>query len=519
MEYEFLFKFVAAVLILCAVTIPYVLKRDIAFQNDIRTIMTHKQLTYIPKTVTRPAIISYLCGLTAVSLLYINHIMQLQFILFGLVFAVGFFHYSNQLSKQWHVTRVSDARFAKDLFTTALLLRLAYVIFSYFYYEWATGQPFMYHSADEGAYHAMALEGCEGIKNGHAWVFPFLQIMEAGSDTSDLGYATYLSYVYWLTGNSIFLTRVIKALLGAWTVSKMYQLARRNFGESVGRMTGIVCAIAPNLIYYCGLHLKELEMVCIVVLFIERADYVLRSTKMTFKDTIVVLLLGLALFGFRTVLGVVAFLSVGVAVLFTKSKTVSWVKRFALIAFAVLVLGAGYGNRLAETINALVAEQQDGYQEKGMEFRSIREGGNTFAKYAGAAVFAPMIFTIPFPTAVDIEGQENQQLLNGGNFVKNVFSFFAIFALIFAVFSGKWRENALPWAFAVGYLAVIAMSNFAQSERFHQPAYPFIMMFACCGISQMTKPKFKRWYSLWCGLMAVAMIAWTWFKLKGRGMV
>jgi hypothetical protein len=33
-----------------------------------------------------------------------------------------------------------------------------------------------------------------------------------------------------------------------------------------------------------------------------------------------------------------------------------------------------------------------------MEWRSTRVGGNSFAKYATAGVFAPLIFTIPFPT-------------------------------------------------------------------------------------------------------------------------
>ena len=36
-------------------------------------------------------------------------------------------------------------------------------------------------------------------------------------------------------------------------------------------------------------------------------------------------------------------------------------------------------------------------------------GGNAFAKYAGTAVFAPLIFTIPFPTMVNTPYQENQQ--------------------------------------------------------------------------------------------------------------
>ena len=157
-----------------------------------------------------------------------------------------------------------------------------------------------------------------------------------------------------------------------------------------------------------------------------------------------------------------------------------------------------------------------------MEWRSIRDdGGNSFAKYAGATVFAPMIFTLPFPTMVrPYDGQDELQLLNGGNFVKNIVSCFTIFALILLLISGKWRDHMLPLSFMVGYLIVLVFSSFAQSERFHQPVMPFEMMFAAYGLSiVVTKRKYKRWFGYWCGLMFIACIAWNWFKLAGRGLV
>ena len=55
--------------------------------------------------------------------------------------------------------------------------------------------------------------------------------------------------------------------------------------------------------------------------------------------------------------------------------------------------------------------------------------GNSLAKYTGAAVFAPLIFTIPFPTMVDVGSQEDMRLIHGGNFVKNVTSGFVILAI------------------------------------------------------------------------------------------
>ena len=122
--------------------------------------------------------------------------------------------------------------------------------------------------------------------------------------------------------------------------------------------------------------------------------------------------------------------------------------------------------------------------------------------------------------AKPFDGQDLQQLLNGGNFIKNIVSAFTIFAMVMLLLTGRWREHLLPLSFMLGYLVVLTMSTFAHSERFHQPVMPFEFMFAAYGLSiAVTKPKYKRWFICWCVLMVVAAVAWNWFKLRGRGMV
>ena len=72
-------------------------------------------------------------------------------------------------------------------------------------------------------------------------------------------------------------------------------------------------------------------------------------------------------------------------------------------------------------------------------------------------------------------------------------------------------------AMMVGYLAVIASSNFAHSERFHYPVLALELMFAAYGVSQLTN-KHKRWYMIWLFGICIANIAWAWIKLAGRGL-
>ena len=261
-------------------------------------------------------------------------------------------------------------------------------------------------------------------------------------------------------------------------------------------------------------------MVCLVVLFIEQAEQMLRSRQFTAWKVIPILLIAALIFTFRTPLGLVALLALVFSVVMSSSKVVSWGKRIIVGLLAVSLIGVVAGNRIMEEAQGLMDKASSEQQEQTNEWRGRRENGNAFAKYAGASVFAPMIFTLPFPSMVrPFDGQDEQQIVNGGNFTKNIISFFTIFAMITLLMSGKWREHLLPLSFTMGYLVVLVMSTFAHSERFHQPAMPFELIFAAYGLSiAVTKPKYKRWFTYWCGLMFIAAIAWNWFKMAGRGL-
>ena len=452
--------------------------------------------------------------------LYSKHILSWQWWIFGLVCVLGFFYFANRHTKLW--VNIRPFAFTKKLFWTAFALRTLWVLISYgLYYNW-TGSPFSIDAADELVYDASASVIANAMREGNFRIFSMAQFsMGARSGISDLGYPIYLSLIYWIFGNSIIIARIIKAALSAWTAILIYKIASRNFGESVGRMAGIFCMLMPNLIYYCSFQLKEIEMVFLAMLFVERADWLLRQPKLKLLPTLAVMLIPLVLFTIRTALAATLVAAFFCALLLTTGRVSGFGKRIVLSvaagAFALVMFfsSTSIGDEIKDMWQRGGSEQQ-----ANMEWRSIREGGNSFAKYASAAVFAPMIFTIPFPTMTEIPHQENQMMIHGGNFVKNILSYFTIMALVVLLFSGAWRKHVLSIAVLCGYLVVLVFSNFAQSERFHQPILPLTMMFAALGISLIKEnPWIKRYFDYWCVIMLIACIAWNWFKLAGRGMI
>lgn len=465
-------------------------------------------LTYFPKYFSSRAIICYVVTLALVSAIFMNHVLPLQFVLFGIVAVVTFFVYSNQLTMKWE--RYSERLFTRKLFTTAFFVRLAYVVFIYFYYINATGIPHAYHVGDEGLYQGMArLWTEEGLE-------VFRENMRTYIDFSDAGYCWWLAILYLPFGPYVLVGRVVKCFLDAFTCVLLYNIGKRNFGMATGRMAAVFYMLMPNAWFYCGITLKEVEMAFLAILFVERGDLALRSPKLKLQDLILPLVIIAVMLTFRTAMAAVLAAAMVGAIIFTSGKQLQlWKKILFTSVFAVWMLATVGVELVQETWSMVESREQN--QSIGYQSRVERANGNDFAKYASASVFAPLIFTIPFSSMVEIPEQENQMMMNGANFIKNILSGLTILALFLLLIRGDWRKHVLPIATMCGYLVVLVFSNFAHSERFHFPVLALELLFAAYGVTQLTN-KHKRWYVIWLVIICVANVAWAWIKLRGRGL-
>ena len=477
-----------------------------------------------PRWLSQYPIIVYILALTVVSFMYSAYSLPWYYMLSGVVAVLIFFLFGNTVTKSTSIDIMhSEKRFKKRIFLIAFIPRLLFMLMLYWIFQANYGDAFGFDNADAQYYHDLGEFVSGLISKGNFHFYDEITRWCGRDDISDMGYGIYVGFIYWLTGNSIVVLRIIKCILSALTVLLIYRLAKRNFGGQTARIAAVFMALWPNFWYYCGTHLKEVEMVFMGVLFVEQADQMLRSRKFSVWKVVPILLMAAALYTMRTPLAIVALLSLIFSVVMSSAKVVSWGKRIVVGLLAVSLIGITMGNRIEEESRVLLEASRTN-QDAAIEHYATRKdaSGNQqrFAKYAGAAVFAPLIFTLPFPTMVrPYDGQEAQQLLNGGNFIKNIISGFTILALVILLMSGRWREHLVPLSYMSGYLVVLVMSAFAHSERFHEPAMPFELMFAAYGLSiAMKQQKYKRWFSYWCGVMFIAAIVWNWFKLTGRGL-
>ena len=476
----------------------------------------------LPDWFATYAFATYMVALVGVNVLFSGYAIEWYFMLFGIAWVAGFFFLSVKYSKEWSVLRIRKPKaFEKKLFQTGFWIRAVYVTFIYFFYRVMTGQPHEFSAADSASYVELAGDWAIYIENGRFWHVLGESLEHSFSDT---GYPLVITPFMYLFGYDfgVFMILIANAFLGGYTSVIVYRIARRSMSEITARLAAIFCMLHPVLICYAGMTLKEVIMTFLVVLFVDFADRMLRNRKYTSATIAPMVLIGGALFMFRTVLGMVAFMAVFFALVMMDTKIVSWGRKVVLgiVLIGAILLGAS--DNIMREVNQIRDTDVIEQQERTMTYRYGSEkggkfSGNKFANYAGAAVFAPLIFTIPFPTIVTIEGQDGMRLIHGGNWMRNIMSGLVILAMVMLLLTGDWRQYTLPLALSLGYLVVLVFSAFAQSLRFHIPVMPFEMMFAAYAIMNLRK-KHRNWYLIWCLLCIVMCFGWNWMKLRGRGL-
>lgn len=460
---------------------------------------------YLPRHYTQLAIIAFVIVLSFCFIFFRGSALPLLWIVFAFIEVIGFFYFAHVLTKKW--SSISERSFRHKLFGIALILRLIWVVFSYYFFLFQTGVPFVFSAGDSMMYHDA----------GNSILFHGFNNLDSalwGLGTSDRGFPFYLGVLYYVFGNYVIIPRIINALIGAWSSILIYQIAKRNFGEHAGRIAGILAMLLPNFIYYAGLHLKEPLMVFILIAFMERADFLLHGNRITIINLTLIGMLGASLFFFRTVLGLSAIFALFSALILSKKMSVNWMNRIMISFWFLLVIWFFLSARIQGEINYYLQGQDQ--QEANMQFRAAREGGNTMATYGSTVAFVPFMFLAPFPTFVNIETQQQQMLLSGGYFVRNIYAFFVILALILLTKRKMLRKHILILSFVFMYLFILAKSSFAISERFHMPVVPFLLILAAFGITQIHL-KNKKYFLPYIILVIILVIGWNWFKLAGRG--
>lgn len=491
------------------------------FGMDRATVPLTKGELTIPNWLTGKSMVFFFVALF-LSWGAFSHVPDFNLWIISCISIVLFFYGGNSMSKSWGHKK--ERVFVKNLFSTGFIIRLIWILYLYFIFNPdCYGDP-VGDRADVEWYMPFGKDLAEWLSGNSKYSLSEI-ININGSAIDDVGYPMWLGFIYLIVGveNDVFVPFVLKCVMGAYCAVSIYHVAKRHFGEGTARMAAIFVCLNPNMIYWCGTMMKETEMVFLCCLAIDNLDRVLTSgQKFTTKNLLPGMLAATGLMFFRMALGLVIYIAFFSHIVMASNRVMSMGKKVLAGILVGTVLMVSMGDRIRTQSRQLIeTAQSEEVHKQNLEFRANRKGGNSFAKYAGTAVFAPLIFTIPFPTFnAAHEGQVVQVQLGGGSYIKNIFSFFVLIVMFMMLISGEWRRHVFIIAYTVGYHIVLVMSAFAQSGRFHMPVWPMLMLFAAYGIQiAKTNGKLKRWFNIALVIEVVACLGWNWFKLKGRGMI
>lgn len=490
------------------------------FGMDVAAMPLTRGALTVPNWMTGKSMVFFFVAMF-VCLGAFGHVPEFALWVVACLSVVLFFYGGQSISKSWE--RKKEKAFIRNIFIVGFVIRILWVLYCYFFFNMDHYGHIYGDDADTGWYMQYAKDIAQWIKGESKWSFgEVMDLNAAGPD--DTGYPVWLAigYVLWEEWSDVIIPMIVKCIVTSYCAISIYHIAKRHFGEGTARMAAIFVCVNPNMIYWCGTMFKEAEMVFLCCMAVDNFDRVLNSgQRYTFKNLLPGMLAAAALMFFRSALGIVIFLAVFAHIVMASSRVMSFGKKIIAGVLIIATVGLAMGDRIRTQSEYLMETAQSDHQHTNMAWRSNRAGGNSFAKYAGAAVFAPLIFTIPFPTFNQAEeGQLLHVQLGGGSYIKNILSFFVIMVMLMFLISGEWRKHVFILAYTLGYLVVLVMSEFAQSGRFHMPVIPMLMLFGAYGIQiAKTNWKMKRWFTIALVAEVVVCLAWNWFKLKGRGMI
>lgn len=453
----------------------------------------------------------YLTALAVISIAFREQALQMKWVLWGIAEVLFFFVGTSVFYPRWK--NDDPKRFCLKVFLVALAIRALYAFLVCYYYYYETGYAFEYGAGDSLHYHRTAVLLSQCLRGGHVrYVFEFLDKWTMGY--SDQGYELWLTLIAFIFGPSILPARLLKAAMSAYLCIVVYKLAARTFSERVARLSAVMCLFMPILVQICGMHTKEMEMIFLSILAIERMDYLIRSKKYNLWNILFPILLTGLTFGFRTIIGMCLIFAFLVFVLLASEDLVSKKAKIITVSAVVVLFFAFLFSPIGSEMKIVYRLK---FTDLDYQMKRAEEVGLKHTELMRPWYMAPGAFVLPLAPMVE-ETVEHNKMIHGSTYVKNFLGYFAMLAIVIALARKRWRDFSLIGAYILSYLTIIMFSFAANSERFHEPAIPIIIMMSAYAMTRLRRTHLKLFY-VYCGLLLVALFVWNWLKLSARGLV
>jgi 4-amino-4-deoxy-L-arabinose transferase-like glycosyltransferase len=435
-------------------------------------------------------------------------------ILFGGFSVIIFFFIALQgYSNSWKNTTDIKTR----LFLHSLLYRIIALFVLYYLtalYD-PTNLPFELAASDAYNYHKSGVIVADAVFEGRN---VFHALSNFWKNEADYGFSLWIGSIYILFGKSVVAVKVFNAIVGSFTVVRIYQITRFAYGEKQGRIAGILMMLMPSLLWFTGIFLKETLLIFLISNIGYYTTQIIKTNKFRTSNTLLILTLFGIIFFFRTVLVPLLLGCTLLQIVFYKTKNKNY-RLFAGFITIVLVFGSlfvTYELSMDKHIESAIEASQDQFGTE-LDKASADRGINYSVALVAPLLISGAIIT-PFPSLLNFEERQIGIYAHFQNeIIRNIMYFFVFVGLIRFV---KQRKSGAIFAasFAILYILILAISGISFQDRFQVLALPFLIVFMSDGIVAQYQKKEKHWL-IYLSFIFLAILAWNIFKLSNRGLI
>lgn len=445
-----------------------------------------------------------------------------------LIVIVALIYYQHHLTNS--VFNVTTSQFEKKIFLHALLLRVIVAAFLSVVFYMITGTLHDVEAIDSKVYHEIASFMADRFR--HSGVYDTSKLFDSFDDN---GYVHVMGLVYLVTNNSILLFRLFQCVIGSATVVLLYRISKMIFeNEKAARITAVLAVAFPHIVEYPGILLKETILAFSFLLCIYSFLEIFRNG---FKLKFVVLVVAglIVCSSMRFVYALILLPAFVFHVLNNmQGKRFGVVRIFfsiciVIVLFVFVVGKMGFREQLMKKSSAYVAYVGDGGNVGDEHSRKrVSVGGKDVkqneifrysVRFGGAAMFIPFSMSFPFPTFLKTNIVFFNQTLKwyfvGGVLLWNFLSFFSIVGLVASV-KKKFRESSILLFVTTLLVAVLLKGFVITSDRHNLIKEIILLVFAGVGLDIKLKHKYQ-YFLAYSALMLIAVVGFSFFKLKARG--
>lgn len=419
--------------------------------------------------------------------------------------------------------KMDGKKFIKKIFYFSFAIRVFAVLFYYLLFYYITGTEFDVEASDALWYDYVAKQTAASFRDGTFSSINFLIDIRGSFD--DGGYIFILSLIYFLFSDSVILARIVQALLSALTVVLIYKIVGKVFDEHKAKLSAIIIATFQPLLLYASLHLKETFMVYFLLLFLHSGIKLVKE-KVNLLTIVVLLASLIAMFSFRTVLGLIAMASfLGYLFLNSEYSYMRAAMLFVIIGVCVYFVAINFtilDDVVDKSKRYVGIETEATNSLGGTTASSFSDQGQSFGKYAGGGIFLLQSIVTPYPSMVKTNIMYYEQTLQwyygGGLLIWAFLSYYAYIGLYYCIKENFKQGSIILFSLGI-YTAALISSLYITSIRFNIIKMVLVIPFIAYGVAiAASSSKKNKHFVKYAVLMSIIVLIWNYIKIAGRGL-